>query len=439
MDVSVTISPIRDATGNIVGASKVARDINDQKRLGEAGVLLAAIVNSSDDAIVSKNLDGIITSWNAGAERIFGYSAGEAVGRPVLMLVPADRKAEEPQILARLRRGERIEHFETIRVRKNGEHFPVSLTISPIKNAAGVVVGASKIARDITELKRAMAEREQLLESERTARAEAEHANRMKDEFIATVSHELRTPLNAIVGWTQVLKDSTDRPDEVARGIEIIERNAFAQAQLIEDMLDLGRITSGKLTLDVQPIELSTIVRDAITSVRPAADLKGVQLKAVLHHPGGGMLGDKHRLQQVVWNLVSNAIKFTPKNGSVVVTLSRVNSTMQVTVTDNGRGIAADFLPLVLERFRQADASTSRQFGGLGIGLALVMQLVELHGGMVRAESPGLDRGATFTISLPVQATRGPSSRPPPRRGPAVKRKGLGDEDFERHHRARRG
>lgn len=429
VDVSVTISPIRDYNGKIVGASKVARDISAQKRLGQADLLLAAIVNSSDDAIVSKSLQGIITSWNAGAERIFGYTAAEAIGHPVLMLVPLDRKTEEPQILARLGRGERVEHFETIRVRKNGEHFPVSLTISPIRNAAGVVVGASKIARDITELKRVMADREQLLESERAARSEAEHASRMKDEFIATVSHELRTPLNAIVGWTQVLKESTDRPDEVARGIEIIERNAFAQSQLIEDMLDLGRITSGKLTLNLQPVELSAIVRDAITSVRPAAELKAVQLKVVLHTKSGSMLGDKHRLQQVIWNLVSNAIKFTPKGGSVAVTLTQVNSHMEITVADTGRGIAPDFLPHVFERFSQADASTTRQYGGLGIGLALVKQLVELHGGVVRAESPGVDQGATFTIVLPVQAARSDHASAPQERN-NDQGKSLGDEDL---------
>jgi PAS domain S-box-containing protein len=404
VEVSVTISPIRDATGAIVGVSKVARDISDQKKLGEASVLLAAIVNSSEDAIVSKSLEGVITSWNAGAERVFGYTSAEAVGQPVLMLVPADRKTEEPHILARLKRGERVEHFETIRVRKNGEHFPVSLTISPVKNAAGVVVGASKIARDITELKRVTAEREQLLASERAARAEAEQANRMKDDFIATVSHELRTPLNAIVGWTQVLRDSTDRPAEVAQGIDVIERNAFAQSQLINDLLDIGRMTSGKMTLEVQPVEITTVILDAIGSVRPTAELKGIQLKTILDSPGVAMMGDKQRLQQVIWNLVANAIKFTPKHGHVTVTLHRVNSHVEIGVADDGRGIAADFLPHVFERFRQADASTTRQFGGLGIGLALVKQLVELHGGSVRVESPGLEQGAVFTVSLPVRA-----------------------------------
>lgn len=404
IDVSVTISPIRSETGEIVGASKVARDITDQKRTSRAGLLLAAIVESSDDAIISKSLNGIITSWNAGAERIFGYTAEEAIGQPVLMLVPTDRKDEEPKILARLRLGERFEHFETVRVRKNGQEFPISLTISPMRDHSGTVVGASKIARDITALKRTEKEREQLLESERAARAQAEQANRMKDEFLATVSHELRTPLNAIMGWTQVLRESDGEREELITGIDTIERNARSQAQLIDDLLDLGRIASGKMTLDVEMIDIGAIVLDAISTVRPAATLKNITVKTVLNEIRGGMKGDKRRLQQVVWNLLTNAVKFTPNGGKVIVTVARVNSHIELAVIDNGRGIAANFLPHVFERFRQADSTTTRQYGGLGIGLALVKQLIEMHGGDVRAESGGTGQGATFTITLPVVA-----------------------------------
>jgi len=413
VEVSVTISPIRAPGGEIVGASKVARDISERKSSSRAGLLLAAIVASSEDAILSKNLDGIITSWNEGAQRIFGYTSAEIVGRSVLTLMPADRQAEEAGILARLRRGERVEHFETIRVRKNGEHFPVSLTISPVKDETGTVVGASKIARDITEPRRIAAEREQLLQSERVARAQAERANRMKDEFIATVSHELRTPLNVIMGWTEVLKDG-GHGAEVVEGAVVIERNARAQAQLIEDLLDLGRISSGKLTLDENWLELGEVVRESVVSARHAADAKHLRVRTDLFAAPCDILGDKQRLQQVLGNLLSNAIKFTPKHGAIVISSRRIDRSVEVAVSDNGCGIDAAFLPHVFERFRQADSSTTRKFGGLGIGLALVKQLVELHGGTVRAESPGIGRGARFTVALPVLAAGPESGRPKP-------------------------
>lgn len=403
IEVAITCSPIRGPDGRTVGASKIVQDITERKRLDRSGLLLAAIVNSSDDAIVSKDLNGIITSWNDGAERVFGYTAAEMIGEPVLKLLPADRKDEEPRILARLRRGERVDHFQTVRVRKSGEHFDVSLTISPVKNPDGTIIGASKIARDITDLKRASVEREQLLESERAARAQAEHANRMKDEFLATISHELRTPLNAIVGWTEVLK-SANSLAEVTEGVGVIERNAHVQAQLIDDLLDLGRISSGKMTLNVEPVDITAIVRDAIAAVQHAADQKRIVIRTVLHDPHGRMMGDVKRLRQVIWNLLANAVKFTPNDGRVMVTISRINSHLDIAVADTGRGIPPEFLPHVFERFRQADASITRQHGGLGIGLALVKQLVELHAGSVHASSPGLGKGATFTVSLPVAA-----------------------------------
>ncbi|HWA25571.1 MAG TPA: PAS domain S-box protein [Lacunisphaera sp.] len=415
IDVSVTVFPIREADGRIIGASKIVRDITERRHGSRSELLLAAIVSSSDDAIASKNLDGIITSWNAGAQRIFGYAAEEIVGQSVLKLIPTERHHEEEEILARLRRGERVQLFETVRVRKNGEHFPVSLTISPMKDLQGRIIGASKIARDITEAKRITAEREQLLESERIARAQAEHANRMKDDFLATISHELRTPLNAIVGWAEVLKAASD-PAEVAHGVEVIERNAHIQAQLIDDLLDLGRIASGKMTLNVEPVDLPAIVRQAVASVQHAANVKDIQVKTILHDARSTINGDAKRLQQIVWNLLANAVKFTPRGGRVIVTVARTNSHLDIVVADTGQGIDPKFMPHLFERFRQADASTTRQQGGLGIGLALVKQLVEMHAGIVRAESPGVGSGATFTVTLPVAASHAGASRgrPPP-------------------------
>lgn len=406
IDVSITISPIRDDQGAIVGASKISRDITESRRFAQANWLLAAIVNSSEDAIVSKNLQGIITSWNTGARRLFGYEAHEIIGQPVLKLIPSDRQDEELSILDRLHAGERIEHLETVRVKKNGAHIPVWLTISPIRNAKGEIVGASKIARDISDLKRFAAEREHLLESEREARRLAEAANRMKDEFLSTVSHELRTPLNAIMGWTEVLADGGRDIAEIREGIEVIKRNVLVQAQIIEDLLDLGRIVSGKMILNVESADVGAIVNDAITSVRHAATMKEITVKPVIHDTKGSLMGDSKRLQQVVWNLLSNAIKFTPRGGRVMVTVIRVNSHIEISVIDNGAGIPPEFLPRVFDRFSQADSSTTRSTGGLGIGLALVKQLVEMHAGTVRAESGGVGKGAKFTVSLPIVATQ---------------------------------
>jgi signal transduction histidine kinase len=230
-------------------------------------------------------------------------------------------------------------------------------------------------------------ERKNLLESERAARSEAERASAMKDEFLATLSHELRTPLSAILGWAQVLRLRSVTETEWKQGLETIERNARAQAQLIEDLLDMSRITSGKLRLDVQTVEPITFVEAAINTVRPTAEAKGVKLELVLSPDAGPVSGDPARLQQVVWNLLSNAIKFTPKDGKVHVLLRRINSQVEVIVVDTGIGITSEFLPHVFDRFRQADAKTTRAFGGLGLGLSIVRRLVEMHGGTVEAKS----------------------------------------------------
>ncbi|MBA3485504.1 MAG: response regulator [Pirellulales bacterium] len=249
----------------------------------------------------------------------------------------------------------------------------------------------------------ALRESEQrLLDSERAARTEVERASRMKDEFLATLSHELRNPLNAILGWSQLLQMGDSTPQEVDEGIAIIERNARAQTQIIEDLLDMSRIISGKIRLDVQQIDVATVVRAAIETVQPAADAKGLRVRAVIDPRAGPVSGDPNRLQQVFWNLLSNAVKFTPKEGFIQVVLERVNSHLEVSVSDSGEGIAHEFLPHVFDRFRQADASTTRHHGGLGLGLAIVRQVVELHGGSVRATSAGPGAGATFVVALPL-------------------------------------
>jgi signal transduction histidine kinase/CheY-like chemotaxis protein len=261
------------------------------------------------------------------------------------------------------------------------------------------------------ERRRLEQERDALLLSERAARLEAERVSRVKDEFVATLSHELRTPLHAILGWTHVLMNPSSREVHLEAGLRAIERNARAQARMIDDLLDMSRIISGKVRLDVQRIALAPLIVAAVESIRPAADAKAIELKVALDAAAGPIHGDPNRLQQVIWNLLSNAVKFTPPGGRVVVSLERSDAQVTIAVSDSGEGIAPQFLPYLFERFRQADASTTRQHGGLGLGLSIIKQLVELHGGAVGAESAGPGQGSTFRVSLPI---RGPALEPAP-------------------------
>jgi PAS domain S-box-containing protein len=371
---------------------------------------LAAIVASSDDVIVSKTLDGTITSWNLAAERIFGYTADEAIGQNIKLIIPPERWAEEDEVLARLRRGEKIDHFETVRCAKDGRLLNISLTVSPIRDSQGRIVGASKVARDITDRIRAQEERERLLRSEKQARQEAEAANRVKDEFLAVLSHELRGPLNAIVGWASLIQTGRLDAERTSKAIETILRNAQMQSQLISDLLDVSAIVSGRLRLNIRPCRLSSIVKAAMEVVRPAAEAKSISLQAVIDPAAGPVIGDPDRLQQIVWNLLSNAVKFTDRGGRVQVRVQRIDSQVELTVADNGRGIEPQLLPFVFERFRQGDSSTTREHGGLGLGLAIVRHLTELHGGVVKAHSEGVGKGAEFVVRLPVALGRRPSA-----------------------------
>ena len=270
------------------------------------------------------------------------------------------------------------------------------------KDSSGRVIRMLGVIQDITRRKESEQQRLGLLEAERAARTEAEKANRAKDEFLSIVSHELRTPLNAILGWAEVLKTEDGITAGIMEGISVIERNARAQAQIIEDLLDMSRIISGKVRLDVQRVDLPKVIDAALASMIPAADAKELRLQKVIDPQAGPVSGDPARLQQVVWNLLSNAIKFTGKGGRIGLTLSRVNSHVEITVSDTGSGIGAEFLPYVFDRFRQEQSSTLRQHGGLGLGLAIVKQLVELHGGSIEAKSAGAGQGSTFRISLPL-------------------------------------
>ena len=673
VDVSLTISPILDASGAVVGASKIARDITERKRTREREAYLAAIISSSADAIIAKDLNGTITSCNASAERIFGYKEAELVGQPIHVLLPAERYAEENMILSKVRAGERIENLETVRVAKDGRKVDISLAVSPIHDASGAVIGVAKVARDITEQKRlarelaaqqeyfrvtlgsigdgviasdenglvtfmnptaealtgwlagqglghpltevfhvvnektrqpvenpadlvmrsgqivglgnhtvlvhrdgterpiadsaapirgtngktvgavlvfrdvtdqrraedAIAEqrewfettlesigdaviatdvqgrvafmnpiaehltgwsldearghgctevfriineesrrtvenpvsrvltegvivglanhtallaadgterpiddsgapirnragrivgvvlvfrdiserrrieaerrdvsheRERLLNAERAARSDAERASRVKDEFVAMVSHELRTPLNAILGWTQLMTQSAADQDVIARGLDVISRNTRVQAQLVSDLLDVSRITSGKLRLTIEEVELVSLVRNVIETVQQTANSKRISIREQLDTPAIPIAGDPARLQQIIWNLLWNAIKFTPEGGSVLVRVHQSGANGEISIADNGVGIRPEVLPHIFERFNQANLLDTRGAGGLGLGLSIVKHLVDLHGGTIRADSPGEGQGATFTVLLPSGA-----------------------------------
>ena len=363
---------------------------------------LAKIVDSSDDAIVSKDLNGTITSWNSAAERMFGYTASEAIGRSIRIIIPEDRQQEEDFVLSQIRAGRAVSHYETIRQRKDGTTLPISLTVSPIYDDKGVVVGASKIARDISERVHLLAVAQDQARENARLYAEAREADRLKDEFLAVLSHELRTPLSAIVGYARLLRGGLLQGEKAEHGLETLERNAASLSQIIEDVLDISRIVSGNLRLDVQPVELALIVHNAVATVQPAADAKGIRVQIMADSRVGPVTGDPGRLQQVVWNLLSNAVKFTPKEGRVQIRIERVNSHVEIVVSDTGIGIRPEFLPHVFERFRQADSSTTRKTGGLGLGLAIVRHIVEMHGGSVEAESGGEHQGSTFRVRLPL-------------------------------------
>jgi PAS domain S-box-containing protein len=670
VDVSLTISPIFGPSGAVVGASKIARNITERKRAREKDAYLAAIISSSSDAIIAKDLNGIITSCNESAERIYGYKAAELIGRPIHILIPAERYAEEDMILSKVRAGERVENLETVRITKDGRKVDISLSVSPIFDESGRVIGVAKVARDISEQKRlarALAaqqeyfrvtlssigdgviasdekgvvtflnpaaeamtgwpveealgnpladvfrifnektgqpvenpadlvmrsgnvvglanhtvlvhrngterpiadsaapirgtadapmgavlvfrdvteerraedaiaeqrewfettlesigdaviatdvqgrvafmnpiaehltgwnleeaqghsctevfkivneesrrtvespvsrvlaegvivglanhtvliaadgterpiddsgapirnrsgrmvgvvlvfreiterrrieaerrsvanERERLLESERAARSDAERANRVKDEFVAMVSHELRTPLNAILGWTQLMMQSAADPDVITRGLDVVSRNTRLQAQLVSDLIDVSRITSGKLRLTIEKVDLVSVVRNVIETVQQSADSKSIGIRAEFDAPALPIAGDPARLQQIVWNLLWNAIKFTPDGGSIMVRVRRSGAEGEISIMDTGVGIRPEVLPHIFEPFNQANLLNTQNAGGLGLGLSIVKHLVGLHGGSIRADSAGEGQGATFTVVLP--------------------------------------
>jgi PAS domain S-box-containing protein len=401
-------SPIR-SEGNTVGLVVVFRDITERKRvedsLRESEQRLTSLFDSSNDAIVSKSLEGVIQSWNPAAERLFGYTAAEAVGRPITMLIPRDRIDEEDRIITRLRAGERVEHFDTVRLRSDGQPVEVSLTISPIRDATGRIVGASKIARDITDRKR--------------LEAELQGADRRKNEFLAMLAHELRNPLAPICNAVQILKQKRSDASAVHSATQLLERQVGQMVGMVDDLLDVSRISRGKIELRRRRIELASAVHHAVEAARALVQCMEHELTVTLPPQPVYLYADPTRLAQVVGNLLNNACKFTNKGGRIALIVEVASREREppeaiIRVRDNGIGIAADHLHRIFDMFTQVDTSLERSVGGLGIGLALVKNLVEMHGGTIEAHSTGKGHGCEFVVRLPtlVDTSDPPESEP---------------------------
>jgi PAS domain S-box-containing protein len=363
--------------------------VAERRRAEEAQARLAAIVESSQDAIISKTLQGVIQTWNSGAERLFGYRAEEAVGRSITLIIPRDRHSEETEILARIARGERIEHYETIRVAKDGREIEISLTISPVRDADGTIIGASKVARDVTERRQAL----QALKD----------ADRRKDEFLALLAHELRNPLAPLRNGLELMRLASDNPEIVAKTWDMMDRQLSHMVRLIDDLLDIARINQDKLELRRAPVLLEQVVDSAVETVQPVLDAARHRLTVSLPAEPVHLYADLTRLSQVFANLLTNSAKYTKPGGDIRLAAALDGSGhVSVEVRDNGIGIPAEALPRIFDMFSQVDRPAERSAGGLGIGLALVKGLVEKHGGTIEAASPGEGQGSAFTVRLPV-------------------------------------
>jgi len=397
-------APIKTAAGAVAGSVLIFRDVserrrlevNEAKRLAEAR-FLASIVESSEDAIVSKSLDGTIQTWNVAAERLFGYTAAEAIGRHISLVIPADRATEEDAIIARIRSGERVEHFETVRMRMDGQPVHVSLTISPIRDEAGHVVGASKIARNIMDRKQAEQRIYGLL-------GELKAADRRKDEFLAMLAHELRGPLAPVRNALEALKLSVGFDEGVRQAYAMMDRQLAHLVRLVEDLIDVSRITRGTIALRKAPVELASILHHSVEASRPLAKASRHQVDVTLPSEPIHVQADATRLAQVFSNILNNACKYTEPGGRIGLTAERANGDAVVTITDSGAGIPPDKLDEIFELFTQVDRTLERSQGGLGLGLALAKRLVEMHQGSIQAFSNGPGTGSRFVVRLPVIA-----------------------------------
>lgn len=416
LPVLINYAALQNEQGEITGAITSFVDITERKQAEEALRRTAefdeAVISNMGEGLYTVDSQGLVTFMNPAAEKLFGWTVDQLRGRKMHDATHYKHPdgsafpAEECAGLQVLHDGKTLANQEDVFIRRDGTFFNVIYSASPLREENENISGLVVVFQDINERKRAEEERARLLASEQQARQEAEEANRTKDEFLATISHELRSPLNAILGWAEMLKRGAMNEESAVHAVETIARNAGVQNQLISDLLDVSRITLGKLRLEMNAIQLIPVIKGAMETVRPAADAKGVELRFSPEHAVGLVSGDASRLQQVVWNLLSNAIKYSSRGRRVDVWLEHEDSNVAIIVRDTGEGIRPEFLPYIFDRFRQADSATTRRHSGLGLGLAIVRHLIELHGGTVRADSGGAGQGATFTVTLPLIAVR---------------------------------
>ena len=403
------VNPLRDEAGNLIGCVKVVHDATEKKlaedALKKSEADFRAIFELAGIGIAQADLQtGRLLRVNQKLCDITGYSSDELLAMTIQELTRPENQEQDFTVYQRMLLGEGEYEVDKRYARKDGSAVWAHINVVALRDDGGNPIRATVSALDITSRRQAQERLKQALAREQEARGDAERANRSKDEFITLVSHELRSPLNAILGWTTALRRARRDEQIIDRALEVIERSARMQSQLIDDLMDTTRAVSGKLKLEVCPMNLAEAIEKAVEVVRPAAEAKGVSLDIRLDRNVGQITGDPDRLQQVVWNLLSNAVKFTNEGGRVEVRLERVDPYVQITVRDTGQGIKSEFLPYVFDRYQQAGTSGGRRAAGLGLGLTLVRQLVEMHGGSVAAESEGEGKGATFTIKLPVRA-----------------------------------
>jgi PAS domain S-box-containing protein len=428
-------SPLVDEHGAIVGGLGVVRDLTGRKSVedisGDAYHRLTFHLENSPLAVVEWDRDFRVSRWSESAERLFGWNAEEVLGKHVneWQFVFAEDVQAVEAVALRQRKGVEVQGvLHNRNYTKQRSILYCEWYNSVLHDETGRLVSVLSLVLDVTARKLGEEERAALLLRERDARRHAEEADRLKDEFLATLSHELRTPLTSILGWASMIRNGEVEGSNAARAIETIERNARSQARLIDDLLDVSRIITGNLRLELHPLNLAPIVEAAVEALRPTADAKGIHLQPQFAAASCLVAGDGNRLRQVIWNLLSNAIKFTPGGGSVTIDLNCVESVVRLIVCDTGEGISAEFLPYVFDRFRQAEGSISRKQGGLGLGLAVVRHLMELHGGNVSAKSDGPGKGSTFTVDLPQAQERRDPARAEERKREIERRRSLRGE-----------